>query len=218
MTAGNGAPVKVFLPGWGFDAALLDFAGLSGWWSPPGPVRGWPDAIDAQVGSAPGRRLLLAGWSLGAGVALSYALAHPGRIDRLVLLALRRGWPRAELAAIRAGLAADPAGFMTDFYRKCFAGQRGEWQRFKDGCMPTLLAALDPAALSQGLDVLAAAAMPAGVPLPPELRGRVVQLHGRRDLVAPLADIAELPGVSPIILPHAGHGLPFADECRRLFV
>lgn len=55
----------------------------------------------AVDGAAPGRRVVLAGHSLGGYLATVYAARHPGRLDRLVLI----------------GATADPTGPLTSVYR-----------------------------------------------------------------------------------------------------
>jgi len=85
----------VDLPGHGRSPAIarFDLASLA-------------DAIDAALGDdAP---ITVLGWSLGGQVALQWALAHPRRVGRLILVAStpsfvrRDGWPHAMTAATLA--------------------------------------------------------------------------------------------------------------------
>ncbi len=103
-----------FLPGWGFDGRVTDLAPSPRPWlattRPAGPAE-----ILAGLGKALDlfrlESVTVTGWSLGARLALDFALAHPEKIGALYLLAPRDSWPEGELAAIRRDLAADFPAF-----------------------------------------------------------------------------------------------------------
>lgn len=113
--SGFGPPL-VLVHGWGLHGGI--FAGLAGplRWRfrvhvpdlpghgrsprPPGGF-GFASAVDALAAVLP-RRASVLGWSLGGTLALGLALAHPDRVERLVLAAATPrflsgpGWPGVE--------------------------------------------------------------------------------------------------------------------------
>ena len=177
-------PVECFVPAGVFDpgdlvedlAAFLDGAGL--------------------------KKIRLAGWSMGANLALEFARTHPERVDSLFLFSMRKCWPEPEIAAIRSDLDADPVAFMKSFYRKCFMGDREGYTVFGEQLQDDYLQKLDVALLHRGLDYLQVAQVQSGVSV-----NDVHLFHGRRDIIAPVADMADLPGASVEISEKEGHSL-----------
>ncbi len=208
-----GEPI-LFLPGWGFSGAILSLAAGDLPWGAPDTLLDAPtvlDAFEAFLESSGRAKVHLVGWSLGAQLALDCARRFPDRVASLQLLAMRASWPAVEIASIRAGLAAEPHAFMADFYRKCFLGYRTQYRRFLAEQQEGLLARLDPALLGRGLDYLASWRRPVTLPPCP-----VVCWHGRRDVIAPVAERAALAGAEERILEHGGHAL-FLDQEFHLF-
>jgi pimeloyl-[acyl-carrier protein] methyl ester esterase len=122
----------VFLPGWcvgrgplAATVAALDgrFIDLPGYGTTPllADFDAAVDAIAAQL--EPGTAL--AGWSLGAQLALAIAARHPGKVSRLLLVAgttsfvQRDGWPHAmppaNLAEFTTAVAADIEAMLPRF-------------------------------------------------------------------------------------------------------
>jgi malonyl-CoA O-methyltransferase len=196
----------LFLPGWGFDARLVPLYGLF-------PGRGLllpasfldPASLAADLAAFLRRekidRIAIAGWSMGAQLAIDFCLTHPELVARLDLFAMRSHWPRPEIDRIREGVSRDPAGSMREFYRKCFLGYKTAFQEFQRGLEGQYLAGLDRGLLFAGLDYLAGFTLPPGLPEATQVH----VCHGRRDLVAPVGQMACLPGAACEILPHSGH-------------
>ena len=196
----------LFLPGWGFDARLVQLYRLFPGRSLLLPVSFLdPASLDADLSAFLRTekidRIAVRGWSMGALLGLDFSLAHPGLVARLDLLAMRSSWPRQEIDATRQGINGDLPEYMREFYRKCFLGYKKAYQEFQRGLQDRYLAELDPELLHAGLDYLAASTLPGKVP--PETK--VTVIHGRRDLVAPVDHMAKLPGAACEILPHGGH-------------
>lgn len=196
----------LFLPGWGFDARLVQLFRLFTGRSLLLPVSFLDPAslaagLTAFLRKEKIGRIAIRGWSMGAMLGLDFALAHPGLVARLDLLAMRSTWPRQEIEAISEEIRGDLRGYMREFYRKCFLGYREAYQEFQRDLQEQYLAEIDPEILLAGLDYLAAFTLPDK--LPPETP--VTVIHGRRDLVAPISQIARLPGAACEILPHGGH-------------
>jgi pimeloyl-[acyl-carrier protein] methyl ester esterase len=145
---------------------------------------------DAVARSAP-QRCHVVGWSLGGLVALAWAMAAPGQVGRLALIATtpsflqRPGWPEAmaedTFAGFEAAVAGDPAGALRRFVSlqsQDDAQAKSVARRLRDGVAPA------SATLEAGLRVLRSS----------DLRGRLhsvrapaLVLHGERDRLVPAA-------------------------------
>jgi malonyl-CoA O-methyltransferase len=195
-----------FLPGWGFAGRIIELTGLP-WIYPEGlldPISFQQDLL-AFLDQRSLGRIRLAGWSMGAHLALDFAREHPDRVEQLYLLAMRRQWPETLLDEIRREFSRDPAGFLAAFYRKCFLGERSHYQRFQIEMEGDWLQDPPLAVLHRGLDYLAQARII-------EAPVRTLLVHGRRDIIVPLAEQAALPAATMEVLQHAGHLLFLAPE------
>lgn len=122
----------VFLPGWclgrtpltatvaALNGQIID---LPGYGSTPLITDFYTAADDIAARLQPGTTL--AGWSLGAQLALAVAARHPDKVGKLILVAgttsfvQRDGWPHAMppdmLAEFTAGIAADVEAMLPRF-------------------------------------------------------------------------------------------------------
>lgn len=229
MTA---AGAWVLVPGWGADATAFA-AALARLPGARTRVVGWDDLLErgAQAiaaacdGLAPGP-VRLAGWSLGALLALDAALAAPGRYAALALVSATarfcadgEGHPGADrraLEAMAARLGRSRGAVVRGFAEACAAPDGGDaagawWraqaERFTSDALGRGLAAL----LSLDLRGHLAA-----------LRAPVRMLHGERDGVVPAAAAAalaaRLPDARLTVLAGRGHALPYTapDEVAAL--
>ena len=225
----------VFVHGWGmhhsiFDAALGELGEDASAPDVPGYggaefCEGGCDALAAALSRQFEGPLIVCGWSLGAQIAIHWALAEPQRVTRLILVG---GSPRfvasddwrcgvsAQLfTEFGAQLALDYAKTITRFLTlQADAGDRATLRELR-GVLTHLQPS--PKALRQGLDIL----------LHEDLRERIAALamptlviHGERDMLVPrcaaefLAEHiphAELAGIAD-----AGHA-PFLSH-RAEFV
>ncbi|MDH3393574.1 MAG: methyltransferase domain-containing protein [Desulfobulbaceae bacterium] len=199
-----------FLPGWGFDGRILELAPKPvaaiapvGFSEPADLVSGLADFLDTNGIE----KIRLAGWSMGANLALDFAGAHLQRVDSLFLFAIRKQWPPEEIAAIRNDLDRDPAAFMQSFYRKCFLGDRAGYARFVDVLQGAYLDEMDPALLHRGLDYLQSVTPSAGVGV-----NDLHVIHGGRDIIAPVTEMMEIPEATIEIHEKAGHALFLSPE------
>jgi acylglycerol lipase len=92
--AGRYAPVGAALASRGFAAQALDLPGHGKSYGKRGHIGSWNEYraavtawMDRAATAAPARRWSLLGQSMGAFVALDWALANPARVDRVVLSA-----------------------------------------------------------------------------------------------------------------------------------
>jgi 2-succinyl-6-hydroxy-2,4-cyclohexadiene-1-carboxylate synthase len=190
-------------------------------------LRGHGDARDrrpvgvaecvADVAAAAPARFALCGYSMGGRIALHVALAHPGRVSRLVLVAATGGIEgevaRAERRAADERLAAEiEHGTIAEFAERwmalpLFAGTPPvAARRWREDLLRN-----HPAALAAALRALGPGAMP---PLWDHLGELTMPVHvvaGERDerYVALGRRLAEaLPDATLTVVPGAGHGLP----------
>jgi len=208
-----GEPPTVFLPGWGFDGRVLGLARPPfPWLAPAGPLD--PERLVADLLAYLDReridRIRLVGWSMGGMLALDFAMAHADRVAALVLIGVREHWPGEEIETIRREFRADRKKQLTDFYRKCFLGHKEIYRRFAATLQPDYPRELDPVVLERGLSYLAArhlggGAAPAGIP--------VHSIHGRRDVLFPVDEMAIIRSATREIVENGGHAVFLAPAC-----
>ncbi len=181
------------------------------------PAGQWADALAARLGctSTPP---LLAGWSMGAMIALD-ALMRPEAptvAGLLVLAGTLRfcrapdwpfGQPEAAVRALRRAVVRDAATALAAFHREVCAPSTG------GDAAPPMETATDPLRLAHALDVLMSL----------DLRGRpppacpMRWLHGECDAVIPVEagiESARRLGRVAEVLPGVGHDLPGACGAR----
>lgn len=191
------------MPGWGFDGRIIELAEQEFGWLYPTALLNPETAHDEIIALLAERQILgsvdLVGWSMGANLAVDFARANPDRVSTLYLLAMRRQWSASEIEAIRRELVANPHDFLSSFYRKCFLGYKKGYNRFENELQDQYLQHMDLGALLDGLDYLKRSQ---AQPVP---GCEVHCVHGRRDIIAPVDDMAQVPGSLTTILDHAGH-------------
>lgn len=177
----------------------------------------WSDVVAAGLPDG----CTLAGWSLGALLALDIAQRHPGKVARLILtgasprFTAADDWPCAlaadTLRDFRAGFATD-----ADATQRRFVALQALGDAARRSVTQTLTAALTPAdaahrdALATGLDLLADTDLRAILPAIPQ---PVRVLHGARDALMPVAAAEYLADT----LPHARLSV-FADAGHAPFL
>ena len=95
-----------------FSVVLFDNRGIGESDTPPGPYTAAEMAADARqvLDEAEIERAHVVGTSLGGMVAQELALAHPGRVDRLVLACTTPGGPKAHaMPSLTVALMAEAA-------------------------------------------------------------------------------------------------------------
>lgn len=210
--AGSLPPRPVFfIPGWGFDGRVLELAPELPWLAPLGLVSpvALVDQLHEWLVTQRIEAIDLVGWSLGGYCALAFARRYPEQVSSLTLHAVRQQWPRQEIATLEEELAASPKAFLDSFYRKCFLGYRDAYQRFVAELEPYCLGLAAPALLREGLRYLAEFEMPERVSC------ETLCCHGRRDVIAPLAERLTLVGAQQVTLDHGGHPLFLEAEMAR---
>ncbi len=200
-----GTPL-LFLPGWGFDSRLIQLFDLL-----PGENLilpcSFPDPRTFVAGlhhfllEQQCEKIRIIGWSMGANLALEFAQVHSEYVESIDLFAMRPSWPHGEIEEISHGVVADLSGYMVGFYRKCFLGYKKQYREFVNVLQDDYLAKLNQDVLFAGLRYLENFPFPESVPT----GVKITLVHGRKDVVAPLAEMVRLPGASEDVVRTAGH-------------
>ncbi len=218
----------VFLPGWCLGRGPLSAAvnaengtifDLPGYGTAPLITDFNAAADDVAARLAPGSTL--AGWSIGAQLAIAVAARHPDKVGKLLLVAgtasfvQRDGWPHAMppdmLAEFAKGVAADIEAMLPRFVG---GFNRGD-ARAKD-VTRILLEQADPrpagAVLAAGLDWLRDVDLR---PVAPQVKARTLLIHGSADPLMPLpaaeALAALIPGAELAVFTDCAHA-PFTAQ------
>jgi malonyl-CoA O-methyltransferase len=195
----------LFLPGWGFDGRIVRlFKPAPNWIYPGVPLD--PESIEKDLlhlfVSKKIGKIRLVGWSMGAMLGLEFAARHEDLIESLVLVSLRAQWPEHELQEIRAEYSQTPEAFFKNFYRKCFLGDKQAYRKFSATLEPLYLEAIktNSERLLRGLDFLGIFKIPTPAPnIPTRL------VHGKQDIIAPVKEMAILPGAGKEVIDTGGH-------------
>ena len=198
-------PVLVDLPGHGKEVDRVD------------PARFTLDATLGSISAAGVWPTDLVGYSMGARIALHFAVAHPDRIRRLVLESGSPGLEgeseresrRAADEALAARLVADGVEAFVDFWenqplfetRRALPAETWAYQR-------ALRMRNDAASLAAALTALGTGSLPSLWDRLPGLATPTLLLVGELD--AKFVDIAErmaasMPDATVVVVPDAGH-------------
>ncbi|MBS1144342.1 MAG: carboxylesterase BioH (pimeloyl-CoA synthesis) [Proteobacteria bacterium] len=218
----------VFLPGWCVGSGPLNLTvnrkkgqilKLPGYGDAPliGDFYAAADDIAARL--QPGTTL--AGWSLGAQLALAVAARHPDKVGKLVLVAgtasfvQRDGWPHAmppaTLAEFAAAVAADVEAMLPRF-----VGGFNRGDARAKAVTTELLQLADPRpsaeVLATGLDWLRDVDLRE---LAPQVKAPTLLMHGGADPLMPLAAaealVALIPGAQLAVFADCAHA-PFLSR------
>lgn len=212
----------VFLPGWcvgrtplkaTVDALKGEIFDLPGYGNAPLIADFYAAADDIAARLQPGTTL--AGWSLGAQLALAVAARHPDKVGKLILVAgttsfvQRDGWPHAMapdmLAEFAAGIAADVEAMLPRFVG---GFNRGD-ARAKAVTLELLqLADPRPAGevLATGLNWLRDIDLR---DIAPQVKAPTLLIHGAADPLMPLGAAEALAALIP------GAQLAIFDDCAH---
>ena len=206
----------VFLPGWGFDGRVTGLADQPRPWLSSTNLLDPTDTVTrlaAFLDQNSIESIVLSGWSMGAYLSIDFALAYPERVSALYLLAARQSWPLTEIEQIRADLGENPDAFMRSFYRKCFLGDRDSSRKFSESLQDNYLAGLNQERLKAGLNYLASYPLTDRATSLAELDIPIYLLHGSKDIIAPAAEMAAIPGAVSRLLKTAGHPVFLDGSC-----
>lgn len=202
--------------------------------APPAPtLAAWADAVAAGLPDG----IVLAGWSLGAMLAMEIAHRHPARVSALALIGANarfvadEHWPhglaREAVDAFVDGFARAPQATLKRFAALQVLGDASARELARRLAQHSALppeadasvAAVRAASLAAGLEILRSADLRATVS---SLSVPCTIIHGEADALMPASAahwLAEqLPHARLHLLPGAGHALPLSAsaECARL--
>jgi 2-succinyl-6-hydroxy-2,4-cyclohexadiene-1-carboxylate synthase len=193
------------LPGHGRAVGLPDAACT---------MDGAADALAATLDAVGVDRAVAVGYSMGGRLALHFALRHPERVERLVLLSaspgLRTEEERAERRALDAAraaeIAADLPGFLARWYRMPPFATLSESQRAR---LVRERARNDPAELARSLSGMGTGAQPGHWEHLQEIRVGAWAVAGSKD--AKFVEVARAMAAEgpfeAVVVPGLGHAL-----------
>jgi len=208
----------VLLPGFAFDYKIFSFLDLPFDYLYPRSLI-TIDAIDRLKELLLDIRhnfkaIYLLGWSLGGNIALLLYKDIPFVFSSISLVSIRNKYLREDISKQISMLREDHDKMLKDFYRKCFLGQKSFFYWFRHHLEKEYLYKFSTAKLIRQLTFLENDYIELSY-----IKTRLLLFHGKRDLIAPLDDIPEIPyGAKRFILKSASH-IPFLDtRFTKLFL
>lgn len=204
----------VLIPGWATDYRIFQTLDLS--YNYLLAARLYPfnfnqillEQLDGQRLS----KVSIFGFSLGGFLASEFAEKYPQRLDKLMLVSVRKGYAPEKLKDIKQQLKKNREVYLYKFYISCFSRGDSEGMNwFKQYLLRRYLDNLSLKELIWGLDYLAnhriEAETLAGI-------GKMRIFHGTDDIIAPLDEALEikskLPQAEFVYLQGLGH-IPFLN-------
>jgi malonyl-CoA O-methyltransferase len=203
----------VFLPGWGFDGKVLLLLKPTPPWIFPEQFLD-PATIEQDLlhlhDTLNGSSFRIVGWSMGGMLGLEFAVRNPEVVESLTLVSLRSKWPEHEIKELQSDFSQAPEPFLKNFYRKCFLGDKPLYRNFCASLEPVYLksAGKHLERLHNGLQFLNKFKVPDIIP-----HMKIRLIHGKQDIIAPIAEIAELKNSRVEIIENSGHAAFLADSC-----
>ncbi len=206
--------LMILLPGWGFTWHIFfkpgSFTTLDlNFLVPQSPVtRETAGCLSELVHGLASRGIAVSvlGWSLGALAALQAFKECEIGIERLILVAARRRYTREEIEKESGLVEDDPAKALSSFYRRCFVGQRPDFDWFKKNVMMRGLKAHTKEQLLEGLEYLLEPMDDQGLK-----SDNVTMVYGAKDIIVTREYRIAPKRSSTIVVPDAGH-LPFLSS------
>lgn len=156
-------------------------------------------------------RISLFGWSLGGFLASEFAGSHPGLLEGLYLVGVRRKYEREGLEEIKRHLNRNKRGYLYKFYSECFS-KKEEMRWFKESLFKSYCEKFDLDYLLKTLDYLG------NTEIVPQLLTNIENItiiHGRIDRIAPIEEAVEIKNSLPqarfVSVEDAGHA-PFLSR------
>jgi len=154
-------------------------------------------------------RVSLFGWSLGAFLAVEFALNNSERVNQVILSGIRERYETAALEGIKQKIIKNKKAYLIKFYHDCFSDSRKvSLMWFKKHLLKDYLDAIRVEDLILGLEYLSKAKIDAE-----SLRflKKIRIFHGLEDKIAPVNEARQmkrlLPGLEFIFVPDSGHAV-----------
>ena len=200
----------VLIPGWATDYRIFDFLDLK--FNYLLPVRFAPfdfsKSLLREIKKRTIKKISLLGLSLGGFLAAEFAFKHPGLIDELILISIRKRYKENDLSHIKGQLKKNKKAYLYKFYSLCFPGRKHIDDSAKK-LFNRYYNTMDLDYLLYGLQYLEKAK------IEPALLGKIENIriiHGEYDNIAPIQEAfdikSRLPKAKFICVKDAGH-FPF---------
>ncbi len=211
----------VLIPGWATDYRI--FSGLDLGYNYLLPLETFSfttiEGLLAALEKESIDKVSLLGWSMGGFQATDFALKHPLRVEKLILLSIREQYDSKTLENIALKIKSNKRAFLYRFYLNCFSSFDSDallW--FKNNLMQDYLDNFPEQNLLCGLGYLRQASIKLQQL---SLNFRVKIFHGEQDKIAPIGDIFKLKPLLPkldfVNLRQAGHMVFLNPEFRNNF-
>ncbi|MDI6758239.1 MAG: alpha/beta hydrolase [Candidatus Omnitrophota bacterium] len=208
----------VLIPGWATDYRI--FSGLDLDYNYLLSVRFNPidfkERLLRELKERGINKISILGVSLGGFLGVEFFRNNPGRVDKLILISIRKRYDSKDLRDIAFNLKKNKKAWLYKFYLNCFSKKDKKGRSwFKKELLTDYLKTMELPKLLCGLKYLSS------VEFKPELlrrfRGLTI-IHGRDDLIAPFKEAIEiktgLPEAKFIALSNSGH-IPFSGLLGR---
>jgi len=150
-------------------------------------------------------KFYLVGWSLGANLALSLYKEFPSVFEKLFLISIKKHYSHSDIKELISRLKRNHKEMLRDFYRRCFLGKKAFWTWFRKELEPSYLKNFSNLMLIRQLTYLENDYV--NIPN----ANNITIFLGKRDIIAPLSELPEIPSVVKTIeFSNASH-MPFLE-------
>lgn len=201
----------VLIPGWATDYRV--FSSLSLYYNYIVAKQFNPFDFNGRLLQALSRepvgRVSLFGWSLGAFIAVEFALNNKDRVDEVILLGVRDKYEPAVLEEVKQKIVKNRKAYLFKFYHDCFSDTRKEGLKwFREYLLKDYLDTIQAEDLMRGLDYFSKAKINTESL---KLIRKIRIFHGLEDKIAPVNRAKEMkrlsPGLEFIFIPDSGHAV-----------
>lgn len=182
----------VLIPGWATDYRIFNSLDLNYNYLVPTKISlsNFAKDLAQELDKYAYAKVSLFGWSLGGFLAKDFSLKYPDRVKELILLNIRKSFPKKLLEEIKLKLKKDKRAYLYKFYLECFSPLDKEglsW--FKKNLLKDYLDKMQIENLVESLNYLLSARID---PLSLAKIKRIRIFHGRDDAIAPFLEAKEI--------------------------
>ncbi len=210
----------LLLPGWATDYRIfgtmdLDFNYLM----PQEPLSSVAEIdLSAALADMKLNKISILGWSMGGFMAHDIASKHPGKIDEIIFIGIKKEYDKMNIEKVKGYIAKNKRAYLDRFYENFFSEYEKEglaW--FKQNLMESYVDGMKPDVLLEGLDYLVANPIKGwgttGI--------KVKFIHGKLDRITPIGEARETKGCFPqasfIAVDGAGHAPFLRKDFKKIF-
>lgn len=212
------AKYLALMPGWGFLPAIFSRVSLCyNYVIPIEPVYGdVSDDLYDFLRKTGIEAISILGWSMGSYIAVDFCHKYSSMANDLFLVSFREHFAKNEIKKQLDSMEKNFIDSLRRFYRRCFMGQKEDYEWFVNNLEEAHLMGLDLAGLRVGLDYLSRESVDVFKCLRPDRNIRL--FYGARDVVAPLTLAPRHKNIDIKVIDSSGH-LPFlSPEFEKIFI